>query len=86
MMANPRAGQRVRIRYAARKRRFMPLPLHDKVGTVVIVGKGKPRNHGVEIDGELYVIPCGQLMKDPPPARGPAAGETDVSPSQQDSR
>ena len=61
MMANPRLGQRVRVHYGRRYAHTMPL--HGKVGTVVVVSKGKPRNHGVEIDGLMYVIPCGNLNK-----------------------
>lgn len=61
MMLNPRKGQRVQLWYAERKRAFAPL--HGKFGTVVIVSTGKPRNHGVIIDGRMYCIPCGNLRK-----------------------
>ena len=40
------------------------MPLQDRVGTVVVVGQGKPRNHGVRIDGEVYCVPCGNLVKE----------------------
>lgn len=62
MIVNPRIGQRVRIRYRPVLRDFMPL--HDECGTVRIRSKGKPRNHGIEVDGVLYVVPCGNLMKE----------------------
>ena len=73
MMLNPRLGQRVQVWYKCRS-----MPLHGKVGTVtvacrgtprkcrvMIFGKlrGGPRNHGVTIDGQLYVVPCGNLRK-----------------------
>ena len=62
MLANPKKGQLVRIRY---NQRIAPaMPLHNKVGTVHIVSRGKPRNHGVIVDGLLYAIPCGNLNKE----------------------
>lgn len=61
MMANPKLGQRVQIWYA--KRYAHTMPLHGKFGTVVVVSKGKPRNHGVAVDGVMYAIPCGNLNK-----------------------
>ena len=61
MICYPKPGQRVRIRYRAGVREHMPL--HDRVGVVVIVGRGKPRNHGVQVDGCLYVVPCGNLIR-----------------------
>jgi len=60
-MLKPRVGQRVQVWYAKRTR--FCAPLHGKVGTVVVVSRGKPRNHGVEIDGKLYVVPCGNLRR-----------------------
>ena len=61
MLCNPRLGQRVRIHYRTVLRGA--LPLHGSVGIVRVVGKGKPRKHGVEIDGQLFVVPCGNLQK-----------------------
>ena len=61
MMVNPRLGQCVRIHYAKRYGHLMPL--QDKVGPVIVVGQGKPRNHGVMVDGVLYCVPCGNLVK-----------------------
>lgn len=61
MMLNPRIGQRVQCWY--RKAVSHLFPLHGKVGTVVIASRGKPRNHGVIIDGRLYVVPCGNLRR-----------------------
>lgn len=60
MIANPRVGQVVRIRYNAKVRASRPL--HDRVGTVVVASRGKPRNHGININGVVYVVPCGNLM------------------------
>ena len=68
MLANPRRGQRVRIHYAPRH--GVHMPLQDRVGTVVVVGRGKPRNHGVMVDGELYCVPCGNVVKEEPCAGG----------------
>lgn len=65
MMLNPRKGQRVRLWY--RKKVCHLFPLHGKIGTVVVVfrrtrqNEGSPRNHGVEVGGELVVVPCGNL-------------------------
>lgn len=61
MLANPKLGQKVQIWYA--KRYAHTMPLHAKIGTVVVVSKGKPRNHGVEVEGVMYAIPCGNLNK-----------------------
>lgn len=57
MYANPKTGVNVTLRYKNKSHR-----LNGKFGQVVIAGRGKPRNHGVKIDGVIYVIPCGQLM------------------------
>lgn len=62
MMANPKPGQLVRVHYA--KRYAHTMMLHGKVGRVVVVCKArKCRNHGVDIDGVMWVIPCGNLHK-----------------------
>jgi hypothetical protein len=61
MLANPRLGQRVQVWYRRDRAAFMPL--HGREGTVVVVSRGKPRNHGVEVDGVLYAVPCGNLRK-----------------------
>ena len=62
MLSNPKPNDRVEIRYAKHKRSIAKL--HGKRGVVVIAGRGRPRNHGVEVDGVLYVIPAGQLFKE----------------------
>lgn len=59
MMLNPRQGQQVQVHYAAMAASHMPY--HGKIGCVAIVCRGKPRNHGVEIDGQVIAIPCGNL-------------------------
>jgi len=63
MIASPKTGQRVQVWYRESLRGFMPL--HGKIGKVVVSSRGKPRNHGVEIDGTMFVIPCGNLRKPP---------------------
>lgn len=60
MMANPRLNQPCRVRYRASRAKYMPY--HDAVGKIVIVSRGKPRNHGVLIAGVVVCIPCGNLM------------------------
>lgn len=59
MLTNPRPGQPVLLWYRNRS-----MPLHGRVGTVEIVSRGRPRNHGVRVDGVLYVVPCGNLRKE----------------------
>lgn len=61
MLANPKKGTRVIIRYKKSLAGWMPL--HGKTGIVTIASKGKPRNHGVVVDGVLWVVPCGNLNK-----------------------
>jgi hypothetical protein len=60
MMLNPKLGQEVLCWYRQRA-----MPLHGKRGIVRVVSRGKPRNHGIEVDGVLYVVPCGNLQKVP---------------------
>jgi hypothetical protein len=73
MISNPRPGQLVRIAYAARRRKVPGLglvgflcswaPFHGHRGRVLIRGIGRrARNHGVEVDDRLVVIPAGQLL------------------------
>jgi len=59
MLANPKLGQIVLIWYADKS-----MPYHGKYGRIVIVSKGKPRNHGVDVDGEIVIVPCGNLRKE----------------------
>ena len=60
MIVYPRVGQQVQVWY--NKRLATIMPLHGKVGTVRVVAKGKgPRNHGIEIDSALWVVPCGNI-------------------------
>lgn len=61
-MRNPKAGDRCRLHYRKAMAGFMPH--HGKCGTVVIVGKGRPRNHGVRLDGcgTTTVVPAGNLV------------------------
>lgn len=61
MLASPRKGQIVQVWYAAKWRPIMRL--HGKIGVVEIVSRGRPRNHGVRVDGRAEVIPCGNLRK-----------------------
>ncbi len=61
MMLNPRLGQRVTVWYRANLRGSMPL--HARAGIVRVRSHNKPRNHGVEIDGRVYSVPCGNLRR-----------------------
>lgn len=61
MMTSPRIGQQVSVRYNQRICGLMPL--HGRTGIVRVRSNGKPRNHGIEIDGIIHVIPCGNLFK-----------------------
>ena len=61
MIASPRIGQVVQVWYAKKRAHW---PLHGKTGTVVIASRGRPRNHGVMANGELVVVPCGNLRKE----------------------
>lgn len=62
MICAPRVGQVVQLWYGAKSRAGMPL--HGRLGTVVVSGRGKPRNHGVEIDGVRHVVPCGNVRNE----------------------
>lgn len=61
MLANPRRGQIVKIWYGKKTRDQMTL--HGKLGFVEIISTGKPKNHGVRVNGTLHVIPCGNINK-----------------------
>lgn len=75
MLSNPRVGQLAQVHY--NKRLAPHMPLHGRVGTIAVIGGCKPqpgavqviegvrprgpKNHGVLIDGVLWVVPCGNL-------------------------
>lgn len=64
MIFHPKVGQHVRVHYAQRAAPHMPY--HGKYGVVRIVSRGPgPRNVGVEIDGQIVVIPRGNLVAMP---------------------
>ena len=63
MLTNPKPGQRVVVWYRASRAAMMPW--HGRSGVVSVVSRGRPRNHGVLIDGVLVVVPCGNLKKEP---------------------
>ncbi len=62
MIVNPRIGQRVRIHYRAAV--SVHMPYHAHIGIVRIRGRGRPRNHGIEIDGQIISVPCGNLQRE----------------------
>jgi hypothetical protein len=61
MISCPKVTQVVQVWYAAKWRAFMPL--HGRVGRVVVSSRGRPRNHGVEIDGTVWIVPAGNLRE-----------------------
>lgn len=62
MISNPRLGQRVQLWYGKPHREVMPH--HVRLGTVEIVGRARPRNHGIRLDGgPLVVVPAGNLRE-----------------------
>ncbi|MCG3174644.1 MAG: hypothetical protein GMKNLPBB_02904 [Myxococcota bacterium] len=64
MIMHPRTGQAARVHYAKQPAEHMPL--HGRTGVVRIVTRGRgPRNVGVEIDGQMVVIPRGNLVAMP---------------------
>lgn len=56
MIIAPRKGQAVIAWYKNRD-----MPFHAKTGTVIISGRGKPRNHLIKIGEKLICIPCGNI-------------------------
>jgi len=72
MICNPKLGDVVQVWY--RTKPFdngIPapstwMPWHGRTGTVVVVGRPRkraPRNHGINIDGQLVGVPAGNLRK-----------------------
>lgn len=59
MLSCPKQGSTVQVWYAAKWRSFMPL--HGRVGIVRVSSRGRPRNHGIEIDGQMWIVPAGNL-------------------------
>lgn len=64
MYTRPVIGQAVQVWYAAARRPFAPH--HGATGRVVAVARGPgPKNCGVVVNGQLVVVPGGQLRKLP---------------------
>jgi len=79
MISNPRIGSTAQIWY--NKRLAPHMPYHGRIGTIVVRGGCKPtgdavqvcegvrprgpRNHGISIDGQLIVVPAGNLRSVP---------------------
>ena len=61
MLFGPKVGKLVQLWYAKQYAHLWPL--HGRIGPLCIVGTGKPRNHGVEIDGRIVVVPTGNLRE-----------------------
>jgi len=58
---HPQPGQHVRIHY--NRRSAAAMPHHGRTGVVRIAGRGPgPRNVGVEIGGQIVVVPRGNLV------------------------
>lgn len=68
MLSAPAVGQRVALRYRPALRGLVG-GLHGARGTIVLAGRGRPRNHLVRLDdGRRVIVPAGHLV-----AIGPAA-------------
>jgi hypothetical protein len=62
VLTNPRPGCRVQLWYGPRYLPHVRPGLHGACGVLVVVGTGRPRNHGVRLDnGEVVIVPCGNL-------------------------
>ena len=62
MLSYPKIGDKVMIRYGKKWAQYTPL--HGREGIVAIVCLSKRcRNHGIEVDGKLAIIPRGNLFK-----------------------
>jgi hypothetical protein len=61
VLVNPKLGSKVQVWYRAGLREIMPH--HGKIGTVSVVCRGRPRNHGVLLDGVIVSVPCGNLRR-----------------------
>jgi hypothetical protein len=64
MLSAPKIGDCAQVWYGSKWRRVCG-QLHGRIGVVRVVSKGSPRNHGVEIEGRLIVVPRGHLRKTP---------------------
>lgn len=68
MLSRPKVGATVQCWYAKQTRAWRPL--HGIVGTVEVVGSGPgPRNHGVRIGDQMFVVPAGNLRYPPETVR-----------------
>ena len=70
MVSNPKPGDVVQLWYA--RQHAHRWPLHGRVGVVRVVSSarrrkgerhGPPRSHGIDVDGVLVVVPCGNLRR-----------------------
>ena len=70
MISRPKVGMQVRIHYRADVAGHMPY--HGSTGTVLLAARARPRNHAVQLDGELVVIvvPAGNLRRREAPLPG----------------
>ena len=60
MITNPKINQLVQLKY--NKKKWPTALLQGKIGTIVLAGKGKPRNHAVNVEGVIYIVPCGNIF------------------------
>ena len=64
MLSSPKVGDEVQCWYGPQSRDVMPH--HARCGRIAVVGKGRPRNHGVRFYGAGSVVvsvPAGNLRK-----------------------
>ncbi len=69
MLSHPQIGQRVELRYAPARRAVCRSgdgrALHGCFGTVLVAGRGRPRNHLIRLDdGREVIVPAGNLRKE----------------------
>ena len=68
VLTNPKPGRVVRIHYGPKYRDLVEPDLQDRIATVVIPGRGRPRNHLVRLNTmrhRLVVVPAGNLTGAP---------------------
>jgi len=63
MIFGAKPGEMVVVWYAAKSRTFTPH--HGRIGRILRVAKGRPRNIAVDFGTETVVVPAGNLRRVP---------------------
>jgi ribosomal protein L21E len=61
MIFGPKIGEKVLVHYRKSVAPFMPY--HGRIGVIIRVANGRPKNIGVQIGDERIVFPCGNLNR-----------------------